>query len=1096
MTDPAKFIARWQTSSGSERANHQSFVIELCDLLSVAHPDPAQDHGDNPYVFEKAVTVHEADGSERRNWIDCYKRGCFVLEAKQATLTGTTRRGTPAHAARLLKAHAQAVGYVRALDPKSEPTVPFLVVLDVGGSIDLFADFSGTNRFWSPYPSPNANRISLEQLADPLMRERLKAVWENPTSLDPSARAQAITRDAAARLARLARELEREHPADQVAAYLMRLFFTMFAEDVGLLQANSFTKLLHSLRPNVGVAHEVIAKLWQEMNAGGTSAVLHLPLLRFNGGLFDDTTALPLTREQLEQCISAAELDWSPVEPAIFGTLLERALDPRERHKLGAHFTPRAYVERLVMPTLIEPLRAEWTRVQEQVQQTIEAAANAATKRTDQAVARAEKTDSVSNRKGKVAAPIDTLTGGAMALLADFHRRLAGIRVLDPACGTGNFLYVALEHLKRIEGEVLALERAVGGGEQRIELAHLDVDPRNFLGMEINPRAAHIAELVLWIGYLQWYRKTHTPGSWPEPVLHAYHNIECRDALIAHAAVEETGETRWDGHTTKVSPVTGEEIPDEDARVPVLRYLKATKAEWPAAEVIIGNPPFIGGWKMRSLLGDGYVEILWATYPHVPEKADLVMYWWDRAAELVAKGECRRFGFITTNSLTQTFQRRILERHVGKGVNIAFAIPDHPWVDSAEGAAVRVAMTVGQNGSGEGLLLSSIEESPGVDETSVVTFAAARGVINANLTIGTDLTSVVALQSNDGITSPGVQLYGDGFVVDGNLAKEWGDAAKAARKSGCLRHYVNGKDLMQSPRGVEVIDFFGQDEATARRTHPVLFQHVMDHVKPERDQNRRDSIKKVWWRFGWERPVLRELLKGLHRFIVTPETSKHRVFVFFDADTLPDNMLTAIAGEDALWLGVLSSRAHEVWSLNSGGTLEDRPRYTKATCFDPFPFPTPTDAQAAAIRAIAEDLDAHRKRQQAAHPGLTLTGMYNVLAKLRSGEALTVKDQAIHKQGLCSVLKDLHDRLDAAVADAYGWPVDLPDDELLTRLVALNHARAKEEASGTIRWLRPDFQAPNTPPPAKAVKSTAKATKPAAKAIKTTKAAKKPKAKS
>jgi hypothetical protein len=265
---------------------------------------------------------------------------------------------------------------------------------------------------------------------------------------------------------------------------------------------------------------------------------------------------------------------------------------------------------------------------------------------------------------------------------------------------------------------------------------------------------------------------------------------------------------------------------------------------------------------------------------------------------------------------------------------------------------------------------------------------------------------------------------------------------------------------MQVSREVEVIDFFGLDEAQARRSYPQLFQRVLDLVKPERDQNRRESIRRLWWRFGWERPVLRELVRGLKRYIVTPETAKHRVFVFLAADVLPDNMLTVVGHDDPMLLGVLSSRIHVSWSLQVGGTLEDRPRYTKAACFDPFPFPTCPDSRKQRVRTLAEELDAHRKRQQAAHPDLTITGMYNVLEKLRSGEALTAKDKVIHEQGLVSVLKKLHDDLDAAVFDAYGWPHDLGDEQILERLVALNAERAAEERRGLIRWLRPEFQNP------------------------------------
>jgi len=184
------------------------------------------------------------------------------------------------------------------------------------------------------------------------------------------------------------------------------------------------------------------------------------------------------------------------------------------------------------------------------------------------------------------------------------------------------------------------------------------------------------------------------------------------------------------------------------------------------------------------------------------------------------------------------------------------------------------------------------------------------------------------------------------------------------------------------------------------------------------------------------------------------------VFQFLNAEILPDNMLVAIALDDAYYLGVLSSRQHITWALAAGGTLEDRPRYNKSRCFDPFPFPETTPQQQTCICELAEQLDAHRKRQQAAHTTLTLTDLYNVVEKLRGGETLAAKDQIINQQGLASVVLSLHQQIDAAVADAYGWPHDLPESEILTRLVHLNHERAAEEATGQIRYLRPAYQAP------------------------------------
>jgi hypothetical protein len=1064
----ASFIARWSRSAGAERANHQPFVIELCDLLGVPRPDPSVKDGDNAYVFEKPVILHDDAGGTSTGRIDCYRRGCFVLEAKQATPLGPGRRGTPAHQSHLLKARKQAEGYVRALDPASEPAVPFLIVLDVGGSFDLYADFTRTNRFWTAFPDAASNRIRLEDLADPARRALLAAIWNDPYALDPATRAQVVTRDAAERLAVIARELETAgHPPERVAGFLMRYFFCAFAEDVGLMRRRQFTEFLAGFRGKAAHLAPALEALWGDLDRGGFSQALRADVLRFNGGLFAESYALPVDEAQLSLLVATAELDWSPVEPAIFGTLLERALDPRERHRLGAHYTPRAYVDRLVSATMTEPLRARWRQVQDAIEGLLADDA-AASVRTRALALVAELSGEPAGRgrsKGKDKAESAQLV--AQRLIAAFHRHLAGVRVLDPACGSGNFLYVALEHLKRLEGEVLALEARLGAAGSRIAMGGLDIDPRSVLGLELNPRAARIAELVLWIGYLQWYRRSHggSVAQWPDPVLHAYRNIDCRDAVVEASGGHATGETRWDGRSTRAHPVTGEQVPDERARLPVVAYDAARPAAWPACDYIVGNPPFIGNKRMRAALGDGYVEAVRRAWPAVPETADFVMYWWHHAAELVRTGRVRRFGLITTNSITQTFNRGVVQTQLDAGLTLAWAIPDHPWVDAAEGAAVRVAMTVGaaadERPSGprsqEGRLLTVATEGDTVGDVPAITYAERRGVINADLTIGADVTRATGLAANAGLCGQGIKVVGDGFYVDSQL-----DPRPLNPKTGVpvVRVVTNARDVLSGQHGSPIIDFFGLERDEALRIHPTAFQQVMDRVKPLRDTNKRDSIRDLWWRFAWERPVIRAAIKGLGRYMVTLSVSKHRFFVFIPELAVWDGALFAIASNDAFHLGVLSSRVHLVWADAAGGTLEDRPTWTNGTCFDPFPFPACSPAQQAAIRALGEELDAHRKRQQAAHPGLTLTGMYNVLAKLRSGAALTAKEKAIHEQGLCSVLRDLHDRLDAAVAAAYGWPVDLPDDELLARLVALNAARAAEEAAGTVRWLRPDYQIP------------------------------------
>jgi hypothetical protein len=275
---------------------------------------------------------------------------------------------------------------------------------------------------------------------------------------------------------------------------------------------------------------------------------------------------------------------------------------------------------------------------------------------------------------------------------------------------------------------------------------------------------------------------------------------------------------------------------------------------------------------------------------------------------------------------------------------------------------------------------------------------------------------------------------------------------------------------MGTPRGVMVIDLFGLDAENVRRRFPEVYQHVKLEVKEKiviregkeekigRDWNNREYRRLNWWLFGENNPDFRKALAGLPRYITTVETAKHRVFQFLDASILPDNMLVCVALDDPFDLGVLSSRLHVAWALGCGGTLEDRPRYTKSSCFDPFPFPDASEALKGRIRAVAEELDALRKQQQSEHHGLTLTQVYNVLEKLRAGESLDEADEAIKTKGLVLIVKELHDEIDRLVAEAYGWPADLADEEILARLVALNAERAKEEKRGLIRWLRPDFQ--------------------------------------
>lgn len=1050
---PEAFIALWQGVTASELSTSQSFIIGLCELLGVPrpHPTPAQD-----YMFERPVTFTYADGTSSAGRVDCYRRGHFVAESKKLKGMGAERFSKT-----LLEAQAQAQNYARAL-PADEGRPPFLLVIDVGTVIEVYAEFSRSGGTYIPFPDPRSHRIDLADLLKPEVRERLRLIWTDPDRLDPTRISAEVTGAVSAQLAKLAKSLEEaRHSPEHVAAYLTRALFSMFAEDVELLPKGAFLGLLQAHREAPATLQSMLQALWANMDQGGFSSALAKNVLKFNGKLFKGANkagySLLLTTEQIDLLIKAAKANWREVEPAIFGTLLERALNPTERHALGAHYTPRAYVERLVLPTVLEPLRAEWANAQAAALLLVNEAAELDSKKQSQA-----KLDE------------------ARAEVRRFHHRLCTLRVLDPACGSGNFLYVTLEHLKRLEGEVFNQLDALGDTQASLTMEGETVTLQQLRGIELNPRAAALAELVLWIGYLQWQIRTFGHAGVAEPVVHNYGNIENRDAVMtwdARApALDAIGQplTRWDGVTVKIHPVTGEPVPDEAAQVPQWRYSGARQADWPAADFIVGNPPFIGGSTMRATLGDGYVEALRKAWPDVPESADFVMFWWGRAATLVATGQAQRMGLITTNSLRQTFNRRVVQAALDQSTTLTFAVPDHPWVDSAGCADVRIAMTVLQPGAHEGRLQSVTREAPGQDGEVTVTLEERRGVIHADLSVGADVANVEALQSNLNLSNRGVQLFGAGFIITPDDATtllaatspETSDKARAA----IIRDYRNGRDLTDKPRGVQVIDAFGLSADELRSQHPAVFQWLLERVKPERDQNNRESRKKNWWLFGEPNPKLRQQLDGLPRYIATAETAKHRIFQFLDASILPDNKLVAIALDDAFYLGVLSSRLHTAWALATGSWLGvgNDPVYVKSRCFETFPFPAAdtglTPALTDKIRNLATQIDAHRKRQQAAHAGVGLTGLYNVLEKLRSGETLSAKEKTLHEHGLVGVLRSLHDELDASVLAAYGWgdlhPIPGTPDTLLARFVALNAQRTAEEAKGTVRWLRPAFQAP------------------------------------
>lgn len=1089
-------IAAASASGGAERANYQIFIERLCGALGLTGPDLAREENSlNDYVFERRVDFKHPDGTTTSGFIDCYRKNCFVLEAKQSRKrqkarlaadqllllgedeqqfkSGHALRGTRGWDQVMLAARKQAEDYARAL-PVEHGYPPFLLVVDVGHVIEVYADFSGQGKNYAHFPDRQSYRISMDDLRDPNVQARLQAIWRDPRSLDPTRISAEVTRDIAERLAKIAKRLEEKYDAKDVAEFLMRCLFTMFAEDAQLIPEKGFHKLLGQMRDTPKHFVAALESLWAVMDQGGYAPHLNVTLKKFNGSLFKKRSAFPLDREDINELWIAASKDWSNVEPAIFGTLLERALDPRERSKLGAHYTPRTYVERLVVPTIIEPLRSDWELVQGQV---------------------TELRDQGNHR-------------GALATVLKFHRRLCTTRVLDPACGTGNFLYVSLELMKKLEGEVLEAISILGGQPDRYsdypEVAGRDlvgqrlartggrftVDPHQFYGLELNPRAVVIADLVLWIGYLKWQLKTGGLDAIQEPVLDVYGTIKQQDAVVAYDRQELLRDanghplSRWDGVTKKLHPITGEEIPDPDAQVELYKYVGARPAPWPEVDLIVGNPPFIGNKRMIQRLGEGYATAVRTAYPQIAASVDFVMYWWWRASQLLKKGSIQRFGFVTTNKLAQSFNRTVIDEFLRErpASRIAFAIPDHPWNDDDTSAAVRVAFTVGELGEAVGVYQRVVRES----SDGSVELATSSGKISANLTIASASSAPKKLLANALLAHQGVIPLGEGFRLNAKEAFQLG-YRKGEQEAG-IKPYKIGRDLLRRDQGLFIIDLYGLEWKDVNSKFPQLAQIVLDRVKPERDGNRRPRRKEKFWLYADTCEDMRQALRGQRRYIATCRTAKHRAFIFLDGNVLPDTKVVAITLSQPEALSVLSSRVHIAFAIARGGRqgVGNDPVYQHSDTFNCFPFPSLNPAIAEQLRALGERLDTFRKERLAEYDFLTMTDMYNVLERLRELEnddelpPLTDVERDVHQAGLISILKQIHDDIDRTVLAAYGWEDLIPslvgrpgatlplphksseqamaEDELLSRLTLLNHERAAEEKQGVVRWLRPEYQ--------------------------------------
>ena len=863
---PNEFIAKWHASELKERSAAQEHFIDLCRLLGEPTPAEADPRGDH-YCFERGAS--KDSGGE--GWADVWKRHCFAWEYKGKH-------------ADLEAAFNQLRQYALALE-----NPPLLIVSDM-------------HRFrirtnWTNSVSKTLE-FELDDLADGAVRDKLKWAMSDPGRLRPGETRQTLTERAAKTFAQLAQSLrDQGYAPEEVAHFVNRLVFCMFAEDVGLLPDDMFTRMLKHARRQPEEFAALAQKLFGAMSTGGRVGFEDVEW--FNGGLFEDDTALPMDKSQIETTLKASTLDWSSIDPSILGTLFERGLDPDKRTQLGAHYTDRDKIMRIIDPVIVRPWLAEWKTAKARIASSLE--------RASAAKSRAAATRHRRHAKNS---------------LGSFLERLRNFTVLDPACGSGNFLYLALHALHDLEHRVQLEAEAMG-----LERAFPSVGPANVKGVELNAYAAELARVSVWIGEIQWMRRNGFPGS-REPILDPLETIECRDAIL--------------------TPEGGE-------------------PEWPEADVIIGNPPFLGGKLLITNLGEEYVSTLFRVYEdRVPRQADLVCYWFVKAGEHLGGRASKRVGLVATNSIRGGANRRALERATD-GRPIFDAWSDEPWV--VDGAAVRVSLVCFSQSDDELTPERRLDDET-VDEIHPDLTARRGGA-------GVDLTKARHLARNAGVAFMG-DTKGGPFDVSGDLAREW--LREPANPNGrpnsdVLMPWMNGMAITRRPADKWIVDFGLTMEEEEAALYEAPFQHAQEHVRPTWDKQRVAERRKHWYLHHRPRPKMWEALDGLSRYIATPRVSKYRLFVWFDIRVSPNDALIAIAREDDTTFGILHSRFHEVWSLRMGTWLGkgNDPRYTPTTTFETFPFPeglSPdvpatdylTDPRAQAIASAARRLVELRNR--------------------------------------------------------------------------------------------------------------------------------------
>ena len=1040
---PAEFKTKWAKFSGKETSAYQSHFDDLCRMLRLPTPIEADPTGDEWFCFQKGVIKDaELAGLDlgeggvqpvKKGFADVWRKGCFGWEYK-----GLHKD--------LAEAHKQLLQYKESLlNP------PLLFVCDFHRFV-ITTNFNGTGTA--------THEFTNDDIDSPAVLELLRAAFTNPERLRPGETTAEITEKLAQKIAAIALSLQqreaveltsaktrREHYVAQkknlrIARFLNRLVFCFFAEDTGLLPEDIFAEICAIGLKEPKRFAETLEDLFLCMAKGGrfgTHQIRH-----FNGHLFEDATVFELLPAEIKQLAETAKRDWQCIRPAIMGALFERALDDSQRSQLGAHYTSEEDIKTLVEPVLMAPLRREWGELRQDLAPLL--------------------------AKGKA-------TSAARAKLAAFQKKLAGVTVLDPACGSGNFLYVALQLLLGLEKEIITAAAQLGFRFTP------QVNVQQLRAIEINPYAYELAQVTVQIGALQWRRDNGFDND-RTPVLQDLDGFENKDALLNETFRKKPKDLK---------AAQAEEHGGQDELFKVY-----TERAWPECDVIVGNPPFLGNKQMRGQLGATYSKSLWQVFSdRLPPSSDLCCYWFEKARQQIKDGKCQRAGLLATTAAKQVGSRRVFERILESG-RVFFIVSDRDWI--LAGASVRICMV--------GWTSKENTETTMRDGVEVQR-------VNADLSTGNDSTAKTQLRANSGLCFMGSTKVG-AFDVEQELALGWLAHPNPHGKpnSDVVRPFRNGSDLVRHDSRRWIVDFGVGTTKESAALYEAPFGHVVKRVKPEREKNNDKWRRNHWWLLGRTLPDFREATAGMVRYIGTARVAKHRIFVWQDSPVLPDSKVIAIAFDEDFHFGVLHSHIHRTWTLATCAWhgIGNDATYNPTECFETFPFPfaddttqdpshtvakfraahyhleqdnilreTPPPTSPAehrdAIAAAAKELNELRENwlnppewtatRTLEFPGSTdgpwrrfvtnpdARGVGTVrypLTEPRDAECAA----KLAKRTLTNLynerptwLEYAHAKLDAAVAAAYGWPANLSNDEILSRLLELNLARATAETATT-----------------------------------------------